>query len=101
MTSVKESWKQVGKDLNDIGDNLTDSGLGENVKKFGKDFGKSIVKSVKLGIRTVTEWAANDSDEPSAPSDTTAADAEPVVEEPAESVESDEVPEEKHEIIYD
>ncbi len=92
MTSVKESWKQVGKDLNDIGDNLTESGLGENVKKFGKDFGKSIVKSVKLGIRTVSAWAEED-EKP--------ADAEPVVEEPAESVESDEVPEEKPEIIYD
>ena len=40
MTTIKESWKKVGKDLGNIGDNLTDSELGENVKQFGKDFGQ-------------------------------------------------------------
>ena len=94
MTTIKESWK-VGKDLGNIGDNLTDSELGENVKQFGKDFGKSVVKTVKFGIRAVTEWAANDDNSPEAPAE------EPETVE-AEEVEAEEVkPEEKAEIIYD
>ena len=57
MMSVKESWKRVGSDLNDIGDDIASSDLGKDVLKFGVDFGKSMVKTVKAGIKAVADWA--------------------------------------------
>ena len=86
MTTVKDSWKKVGQDISDIGENIADSGLGEKVKTFGKDFGRSMVKTVKHGIKAVSDWADTD-DEP---------EKEAPVEEAAEKEE-----EEKVEIIYD
>ena len=55
--SVKDSWKKVGTDLNDIGEDITSSDLGKDMLKFGKDLGKSVVKTVKAGIKAVADWA--------------------------------------------
>lgn len=63
MSTVKESWKKVGDDLGNIGKDIKEGGLGEDVKQFGKDFGKSVVKTVKHGVKAVSEWADKD-DEP-------------------------------------
>lgn len=58
--SVKDSWKKVGTDLNDIGEDITSSDLGKDMLKFGKDLGKSVVKTVKAGIKAVADWADGD-----------------------------------------
>ena len=41
MSSLKDSWKQVGKEIGSV----------------GKDLGKTIVKTVKTGAKAVTDWA--------------------------------------------
>lgn len=64
MATVKDSWKKVGADINEIGKDITSSDLGKNMKQLGKDFGKSVVKTVKHGIKSMTEWAAKDDEEP-------------------------------------
>ena len=63
MATVKDAWKKVGSDIGDIGNDIANSDLGKNVKKLGVDFGKSVVTTVKHGIRAVSEWAASDDDE--------------------------------------
>ncbi len=52
MTELKETWKKVGKDFGEL----------------GKDLGKGIVKTVKSGAKTVSDWADGDKkkDEPEA-----------------------------------
>lgn len=60
MASVKESWKKVGSDFSAIGKDIKEGGLGEDVKKLGKDFGRSVVKTVKHGVKAVSEWADKD-----------------------------------------
>ena len=50
MSTLKETWKKVGEDLDVL----------------GKDLEKSIVKTVKTGVKTVTDWA-NREDEPAEP----------------------------------
>ena len=57
MTTVKKAWEQVGKDLSDVGENIKKSGVGESIAQFGSDLGKSIVTTVKHGIKAVSEWA--------------------------------------------
>ena len=41
---LKDTWKKVGKDFGSL----------------GKDLGASIVKSVKAGAKTVSDWADDD-----------------------------------------
>lgn len=65
MMSVKDSWKRVGSDLNDIGEDIASSDLGKDVVKLGSDLGKSIIKSVKAGIKAIADWA-DSIDEPKA-----------------------------------
>ena len=50
MSTLKETWKKVGEDLDVL----------------GKDLEKSIVKTVKTGVKTVTDWA-NREDEAAEP----------------------------------
>ena len=100
MTSVKDSWKKVGQDLSDIGENIAESGIGEKVKTFGKDFGRSMVKTVKHGIKAVSEWADTDDEEPGeAPHCEPEEAPENEPEEAAEDPENEEP--KKPEIIYD
>lgn len=80
MSSVKESWKKVGSDLNAIGKDIKEGGLGEDVKQFGKDFGKSVVKTVKHGVKAVSAWAETE-DEPAAAEPETPAEEVEVVDE--------------------
>lgn len=52
MSTLKDSWKKVGEDIETI----------------GKDLEKSIVKTVKQGAKAVSDWAnkADDDDAPKA-----------------------------------
>ncbi len=61
---LKNNWKKVGKDF----------------ATLGKDFGKTLLKTLKTGVDAATEWA--DKEEKKAPA------AEPVVTE-AEQVKAD------------
>lgn len=49
--SLKENWKKVGKDFGEL----------------GKDLGTSIVKSVKAGAKTVSDWAEDEDKKKEAP----------------------------------
>ena len=49
MSTLKENWKKVGDEL----------------ETFGKDFGKTLVKTVKAGAKVVSDWADKE-DEPKA-----------------------------------
>ncbi len=85
MATVKDSWKKVGADINELGKDIKSSDLGKNMKQLGKDFGKSVVKTVKHGIKSVSEWAASEDDEPEEP----IIDAEPEVQaDPGEEAEA-------------
>ena len=100
MTTVKDSWKKVGEDISGIGNSIKSSELGKDMAQLGKDFGKSVVATVKHGIRAVSEWANTDEPEPSEPEKTAAE----FVEEPAAPAEAAPETEEKtepHDIIYD
>ena len=48
MSTLKENWKKVGDEF----------------ETFGKDLGKTLVKTVKAGAKAVSDWA--DKDEPAA-----------------------------------
>lgn len=63
MSTVKESWKKVGNDFSDLGKDIGNTGIGKDLGKLGKDLGKSVVKTVKHGVKAVSEWADKD-DEP-------------------------------------
>ena len=114
MTTVKESWKKVGNDLNEIGSSIKGSDLGKDVKRLGRDFGKSVATTVKHGIRAVSEWAYSEDEKTESPDK--APDEKPSTEapEPGEQPETEEQPESgeqpesepeekpvRHEIIYD
>ncbi|MBR0135739.1 MAG: hypothetical protein IJM18_06020 [Clostridia bacterium] len=60
MSKVKEAWKQVEKDLDNMGKTISDTNIVKEIEQFGTDLGKSVVKTVKQGIRKVNEWAAED-----------------------------------------
>ncbi len=103
--NVKDSWKKVGEDLTGIGNTIKESEFGKGVAEFGKDLGKSIVESVKVGAKAVSDWA-NSMTGKEAPVDAEAetVEAEPC-EEPCEApaeepAEEPEAPEESK-IIYD
>lgn len=64
MTTVKKAWEQVGKDLSEVGESIKKSGIGEGIAQFGSDLGKSIVTTVKHGIKAVSEWADTIDDKP-------------------------------------
>ncbi len=49
--SIKDSWKQIGKDL----------------EKVGTDLGKTVVQTVKHGINAVNEWAKDEGQAPEPP----------------------------------
>lgn len=63
MATVKEAWEQVGKDLSDVSKSINESGIGERIAQFGSDLGKSIVTTVKHGIKAVSDWADSIEDE--------------------------------------
>lgn len=48
MSTLKEKWNKVGDDLTVL----------------GKDLEDSIVKTVKSGVKAVTDWANKDDDKP-------------------------------------
>ncbi len=58
--SVKDSWKQVGDDFVEVGKTISNSEVGKDVAKLGKDIGESVSKTVKAGVRAATEWAKED-----------------------------------------
>lgn len=106
MTTVKESWKKVGDDLNEIGSSIKSSDFGRDVKQLGKDFGKSVAATVKHGIRAVSEWAYSEDEKTESPDK--AADEKPAEETPAPEAQPEAEPKKqpeeqpvKHEIIYD
>lgn len=84
--NVKDSWKKVGEDLTGIGNTIKESEFGKGVAEFGKDLGKSIVESVKVGAKAVSDWA-NSMTGKEAPVDAEAetVEAEPVEAEPVET----------------
>lgn len=88
MSSVKESWKQVGSDFGDLGKDIGNSKIGKDIGKLGKDFGKSFVKTVKTGIKAATDWAGRE--------DAPDAEAEEI---PIEDATSEGVPAEEGEVI--
>ena len=63
MSKVKQAWEQVERDLDNMGRTISDSNIAKEIEQFGTDLGKSVVKTVKQGIRKVNEWAAEDDDE--------------------------------------
>lgn len=67
---LKNNWKKVGKDF----------------ATLGKDFGKTLLKTVKTGVDAVTEWV--DKEEKNAqPADPVATDAEQAQADAAKPVE--------------
>ena len=59
-----DNWKQVGRDFKDMG-NGSVKDLGKGIGKTAKDFGKTMLKSVKFTADKVDGWV-NDEDEPKA-----------------------------------
>ena len=78
MSNVKDSWKKVGEDLSGIGNTIKESDFGKGMAELGRDLGKSIVTSVKHGIRAVSDWAnSDDKDEPKPEEPEVTVEAEP------------------------
>ena len=48
MSTLKENWKKVGDEFT----------------AFGKDLGKTIVKTVKESAKAVSDWADKDEEKP-------------------------------------
>ena len=54
--SLKDSWKQVGRDFKDMG-NSDLKNLGKGIGKTAVDFGKTMIKTVKYSADRADEWA--------------------------------------------
>ena len=58
-----DSWKQVGRDFKDIG-NGSVKDIGKGIGKTAKDFGKTMIKSVKHTATKVDNWVNSDDEQP-------------------------------------
>ncbi|MBS7262501.1 MAG: hypothetical protein KIG36_02715 [Eubacteriales bacterium] len=60
-----DKWKRVGRDFKDLGDDKVEN-IGKNTGRIARDFGKSMVASLKHVVRKASSWADEEEEEPNA-----------------------------------
>ena len=58
-----DNWKQVGRDFKDMG-NGSVKDLGKGIGKTAKDFGKTMLKSVRHTAEKVDNWVNSEDGQP-------------------------------------